>query len=118
MARTIAIGLVTLMLSVLGAHAHGGMTHVMGTVTAVDGSHLTIKTTDGKSVVVMLADDTKYSKEGGTASAADLKIGGRVMAEAAMGKKMNMLVAKEVRLSPSAKAISAKGADPHKSSGK
>ncbi len=93
MAALVVIGLVA-----LGALAHEGMTHVMGTVSAIDGQHVTVKTTDGKSVVVMVAKETKYSRDKGVAAAADLKPGVRVMFEAEMDKKMNMLVAKEAKL--------------------
>ena len=116
MLKTIATSLLALMLSVIGLYAHDGMTHVMGTITAVEGNHMTVKTTDAKSVSVMLNGDTKYSKENGTASAADLKIGARVMADTTMDKKMNMLVAKEVRLSPAAKTASGKETSQNKSS--
>ena len=98
--KVITTSLFLLVLSVIGVYAHGGMTHVMGTITAVNDNHLTVKTTDGKSVSVMLNSDTKYLRENGAASAADMKVGARVMADATMDKKMNMLVAKEVRLSP------------------
>ena len=116
MRKIITTSLLALMLLVAGAYAHGGLTHVLGTITAVEGNHLTIKTTAGKSVSVMLNGDTKYSKENGTASAADLKIGARVMADTTMDKKMNMLVAKEVRLSPAAKTASGKETSQNKSS--
>jgi nitrate reductase NapAB chaperone NapD len=42
------------------ARAHGTHVHkVMGTVSAIDGNHVTVKTTDGKTVMVMLDAKTK-----------------------------------------------------------
>ena len=98
MRRTMMAGLLMIAVFVLGAYAHEGMTHVMGTISAVDGQNITVKTTDGKSVVVMVAKETKYSRDKGTASAADLKPGARVMFEATEDQKMKKLVAKEAKL--------------------
>ena len=44
--------------------AHGGHEHVKGTVTAVDSSHVELKTPDGKSVSVKITGDTKIEVEG------------------------------------------------------
>ncbi len=62
--------------------AHGGHHHVMGTVTAVDATHVEVKTTEGKSKSVPIHSDTKFFKgsKGTMAGAAsDLKVGTRVM---------------------------------------
>lgn len=83
--------------------AHEGHRHVMGTVTAVDTTHIEIKTTDGKSSSVPLSAATKYYKDskGKTAGAAsDLKVGSRVVIDLAKDG-----TAKEVRLH-SAKVMS------------
>ena len=41
------------------ARAHEGHMHkALGTVSAVDGQHVTLKTTDGKSLMVMLDKET------------------------------------------------------------
>ena len=66
--------------------AHEGHKHVMGTVTAVDATHVEVKTTDGKSSSVPLAPGTKYYKGSkgripGASSA--LKVGTRVMIDLA-----------------------------------
>ena len=62
--------------------AHEGHNHVMGTVTAVDATHVEIKTKDGKSSSVPLTAATKYykgSKGKAAGAASDLKVGVRVM---------------------------------------
>ena len=66
--------------------AHEGHRHVMGTVTAVDATHVEIKTKDGKSSSVPLSSSTKYYKgsKGKTAGAASaLTVGTRVMIDLA-----------------------------------
>jgi hypothetical protein len=84
------------------AHAHNGMEHVMGTVTAVTASEITVKTKDGTIQTVAVTNATKYLH--GTAAIAqkDVKIGERVVVEAS--KKDNHLVASEVKLGPSGTA--------------
>ncbi|MCA1580969.1 MAG: hypothetical protein LC796_06135 [Acidobacteria bacterium] len=66
--------------------AHEGHRHVMGTVTAVDATHVEIQTKDGKSSSVPLSSSTKYYKgsKGKTAGAASaMKVGTRVMIDLA-----------------------------------
>ncbi|MDQ6891205.1 MAG: hypothetical protein M3167_00800 [Acidobacteriota bacterium] len=66
--------------------AHEGHHHVMGTVTAVDATHVEVKTRDGKSSSVPLSPATKYYKgtKGKTPGAASaLKVGTRVMIDLA-----------------------------------
>lgn len=83
--------------------AHEGHNHVMGTVTAVDATHVEVKTKDGNSSSIPLSAATKYYKgsKGKTAGAAsDLKVGSRVMIDLAKDG-----TAHEVRL-PSGKVMS------------
>ena len=61
--------------------AHGGYTHVMGTVTAMDATHVELKTRAGK-VSLKLSGATKYIKSGKAAAASDMQVGERVMVEA------------------------------------
>jgi len=71
------------------ARAHDGHTHkVMGTITAIDGNHLTVKTTDGKSAMVMLDAKTKITQGKAPVSASALKVGVRIVAEGADNKGM------------------------------
>jgi hypothetical protein len=62
--------------------AHGGFTHVMGTVTAMDATHVEVKTRAGKVVSVKLTEATKYMKSGKAAAASDMQLGERVAVEA------------------------------------
>ena len=83
--------------------AHEGHRHVMGTITAVDATHVEVKMTNGKSTSVPLSAETKYykgSKGKNAGVASDLKVGSRVVID--LGKDGT---AHEVRL-PSAKAMS------------
>ena len=91
-------------------HAHGDATHLMGTVTAVTADTVTIKDTAGKSVVVMLEKTTKYLKDKKAAVIGDLKVGTRVMIQAAMDEKMKMYTAAEVQLG----VVDSKEAQPKK----
>ena len=88
--------------------AHGGYTHVMGTVTAVDATHVEVKTTAGKMVSIKLSDATKYTQQkgGAAATAADMKVGQHVMVEA-KGHGTD-LEAADVKLGVMAKAAPAK----------
>ena len=42
--------------------AHNGMLHVMGTVTSITTSSITVKATDGTTQTVSFTSDTKYIK--------------------------------------------------------
>ena len=44
------------------ARAHENDKTVMGTVSSIDGNNLTVKTADGKSVMVMMDAKTKITK--------------------------------------------------------
>lgn len=45
------------------ARAHTGHAHkVMGTVSSIEGNHVMVKTTDGKTVMVMLDAKTKITQ--------------------------------------------------------
>ena len=81
-----------------GAFAHDGATHVMGTITLFEKDHVTVRQTDGTFVTVMVDSKTKYTRENGKATVADLKAGVRVMVEAREDAKMKMLLAEEVQV--------------------
>ena len=67
--------------------AHEGHAHkVMGTVSSVDGNHVMVKTTDGKTVMVMLDAKTKITQGKLKSDASALKVGTRVVAEGAENK--------------------------------
>jgi hypothetical protein len=82
--RTLVFALVALLLAgiPLRLHAHEGMIHVIGVVTALTDKSVTVETTDKKSVDVVLADTTTYAKDKKAAARPDLKVGDRVVIHA------------------------------------
>jgi hypothetical protein len=78
--------------------AHGDFTHLAGTVTAINGNHVTIKDTAGKSVMVMFGKTTKFLRDKKAAAGADMKVGTRVVIDATMDAKMKMYSAAEIQL--------------------
>lgn len=92
------IGLLALSLVVLpaaGALAHGGKTHVMGTITTVDAEHLVIKNPEGQSVSIHITKETAVHKGDAPAAAGDLKAGDRVVIDV-VGKDTD-LTATQIR---------------------
>jgi hypothetical protein len=76
------------------ALAHGNEKHVMGKVTSISDSSITVETTTKKSVAVEVSDKTKFDKSGSPATLKDLKVGDKVVIHADVsGTK---LVANEV----------------------
>lgn len=60
--------------------AHEGHAHkIMGTVTAIDATHVEIDTKDGKKESYALTKDTKYLRGKAAAVLADVKKGERVV---------------------------------------
>lgn len=91
---------VTLFLSLLlfaaVAFAHGGVEHVMGTVTKVTEKSITVETKDKKTVEINLTADTKFLKGETAVALKDLKVGDRVVVDAK--KDGSKLVATRVRM--------------------
>lgn len=88
--------LLTLGIFAGAAYAHNGMKHVMGTVTAISGSSVTVKGTDGKTQTVALTGETKYMKGTAAVRLTDVKVGDHIVVHAAM--KGTQLTAAEVML--------------------
>ena len=102
--KTLAVSMAILM-SALVLLAHGDAEHVMGTISAIQGDHVTVKLQDGKTqTMVMLSKDTKYFNGEKKAKKEDVKVGTRVVIDAKMDTKMKMLVAEEVKLGATAAA--------------
>ena len=80
-ARTF-LATVALTLGSAAAFAHNGVEHVMGTVTAVAETSITVDTMKHTSVTVLLDDTTTFSNNDVAASRKDLKIGQRVVINA------------------------------------
>ena len=89
------------------ARAHTGHAHkVMGTVSSIEGNHVMVKTTDGKTVMVMLDAKTKITQGKTTLTSAALKVGDRIVAQGAQAK--DMLTAASVQLGTAPAAAVAK----------
>ena len=88
------IGLMLLTLALVVpsvARAHEGHAHkVMGTVSSIDGRNLMVKTTAGKSVMVMLDAKTKITQGTTKVELSAIKVGDRVVAEGPEQKEMIM----------------------------
>ena len=81
----------------VSARAHGGHAHkVMGTIESISGNHVTVKTTDGKTVMVMLDAKSKITQGKTRVQASSLKVGDRVVAEGPEQK--DMIVATTMKL--------------------
>src|SRR6266699_6486823 len=94
MKRTITVVTLLFALSAF-ALAHGKEKHVMGTVTSISDSSITLETKAKKSITVDVSDKTKFEKSGSPATLKDLKVGDKVVVHASpSGDK---LIASEVR---------------------
>jgi hypothetical protein len=73
------------------ARAHEGHAHkIMGTVSSIDGKNVMVKTTDGKTVMVMLDAKTKITQGKTKVDVSAVKVGDRVVAEGPEEKEMIM----------------------------
>ncbi len=94
--RTLVAGLILACTSVL-LHAHGGMIHVMGTITGITDTSVTVETTDKKTVQVLLRDTTTFLKGSKPSNRTEMKVGDRVVIHAV--KVKDSLEAHEIRFS-------------------
>lgn len=85
------------------AYAHNGMEHIMGTITSMTDTTITVKTTAGKSQIVVLAAATKYLKGDAASTLKEIKVGDHVVIHAS--KKGTDLIAVEVKKAESGDAI-------------
>ena len=98
MKHHIATALAVLLLAA-GAFAHGGATHVMGTVVKLSSNTIEVRTTKGETKQVMFDDKTMFTKAGAKIQASELKEGDRVVIEAHESKSMKgMLKAISVKV--------------------
>lgn len=71
------------------AFAHGKEQHIMGKVTAMTDTSISVQTKAKNPVTVYTMPETKYAKGGAAASTKDLKVGDRVVIHAEkMGDKL------------------------------
>ena len=104
-----AVATIALLASPAASWAHGGHVHrVMGTVSNVEGNHLTVNATDGKTVMVMLDAKTEITRGEARATVADITVGDRVVAEGAEEK--GMIMATKIQLGTAAPAATAERA--------
>jgi Domain of unknown function (DUF5666) len=78
------------------AFAHGGMDHVLGTVTAVTDHSVSVKTRDGAIQTVEFDGETKFVKGDAAATIKDVQVGSRVVIHA--HKNNDTLHAAEVKI--------------------
>lgn len=90
------------------AIAHGTDKHVLGTVTKITESEITVETQTKELQVVKIAPDTTFVKSGANATIKDLKVGDRVVIHAKPAG--SDLIAHEVRFGKPAPAASGSAA--------
>lgn len=79
--------------------AHGSGQHVLGVVSAIDATHIEIKTPKGQLVSVRLTDKTQYKVKNLRRPKSPPQVGDRVVVEAE--KSSDGLIATEVHYSDS-----------------
>ena len=90
------------------AFAHGTDKHVLGTVTKITDTEITVETQTKDVQIVKIAPDTSFVKSGASASLKDLKVGDRVVIHAKpVGSD---LIAHEVRFGKHVRAASGNSA--------
>ena len=94
--KRVLVLLLTLGVVVGAANAHNGMQHIMGAVTALTGTTITVKATDGKTQTIAITSDTKYSKAQAAVTLKDIRVGDHVVIHAT--KKGDQLTAAEVKV--------------------
>lgn len=77
--------------------AHGTDQHVLGTVTAIDATHVEVKTQKGKTVAVQVNKQTRFKEKGNPKGANMPVVGDRVVIEATKDDKT--LLATEIHFS-------------------
>lgn len=84
------------------AFAHGNEQHVMGTVSKVTDSVITVTTTDGKSIDVALTSETSFTKGGKTITAKEIRQGDLIVIHAKKnGDKLEAVSVRIVGAKPS-----------------
>jgi len=105
--RVVAVAAAFALLLSVGAFAHEGHPHrFLGTLSAVHGSQLEVKTTDGKTVVFTLDAKTVIQQGRAKADVKELKVGERIVISAlpvAGGKVMTAINVQLRALAPATK---------------
>ncbi len=96
--RRVVLAMALAMGGFSGVAAHPGHDHkVMGAILAIDGHHVTMKTTDGKELTFEVTSTTKLTRSKKAGVFADLKSGLRIVCNVGDGEEP--LRAKEVEYS-------------------
>ena len=66
----------------IGAFAHGGVEHLKGTVTQVDGTSITLALEKGSPVVVATDAKTEFSRSGEKVTLKDIAVGDKAVIHA------------------------------------
>ena len=85
------LAMAALMVGPAIAFAHNGIEHVMGTVTAVTDTSITVDTVKHTAVTVMVDGATTFSHKDMKMSLKDLKVGERVVINAKEGVDKKLL---------------------------
>jgi hypothetical protein len=102
------LALIAIVSMAAAAFAHGTDKHVLGTVTKITDTEITVETQSKEVQVVKVAPDTSFAKSGASATLKDLKVGDRVVIHAKpVGSD---LIAHEVRFGKQAPAGAASAA--------
>lgn len=94
--KTLTLVLLLTLLLTSFAVAHGGLEHVLGTVTAVTDNSISVKIADGSIKVVSFDAETHFLKGTAPATAKDVAVGSRVVIHA--HKNGDKLHAAEVKI--------------------
>lgn len=96
MKNLILAAFVIAVLAPAATFAHPGHEHkLLGTITAIDGNKISMKTTEGKAAVFTVTPLTTFKSGKGKGAQSDLKIGLRIMVNAGDGAEP--MKAKEVQ---------------------
>src|SRR5215831_21272500 len=81
MMHSVVVALILILGSAIG-YTHNGVEHVLGTITAIADSSITVDTLKHTSVTVAIDPATKFTRGDAQASRKDLKVGDRVAIDA------------------------------------
>lgn len=84
--------------------AHSADQHVLGTIMAVDKTHVEIKTTKGPSVIVRVDKNTRYKDESSPKGMNMPEVGDRVVVKATKEEKEKVLLATNIHFSSARRA--------------
>ncbi len=114
MKSTLRITFAFAALLTVGAFAHGGVEHLKGTVTKVDGGSITLAVEKGPPILLATDAKTEFSRGKAAATLKDVAVGDKAVVHAV--KHDEHLIAQVVKLgpaSPSQAGFPDAGSEPH-----